>query len=232
MPALTYNNSGSKGGKSRHRSLLLPICVIALIASTSYISCRLIHYTSSSRLADQKHVSKLLLLSELPEAAESGINQIELFMRSDWRHYLSDDSLYKLKRKRDSLTRAKTAYPLKSAILSILYRPISDEDLASVDRRLVEYQSSQFYRWVDSATKDAVQKLVNTIAIRRTSIARAKEAEAERIRELQEKTVAETDDFGHRPQDPSTGYKLGPRGGCYYITSSGNKEYVDRSNCY
>jgi len=24
---------------------------------------------------------------------------------------------------------------------------------------------------------------------------------------------------------------LGPEGGCYYINSSGNKTYVDRSNC-
>lgn len=27
------------------------------------------------------------------------------------------------------------------------------------------------------------------------------------------------------------GYHTGPRGGCYYINSSGNKQYVDRSNC-
>lgn len=26
-------------------------------------------------------------------------------------------------------------------------------------------------------------------------------------------------------------YYLGPRGGCYYINSNGNKTYVDRSNC-
>lgn len=31
---------------------------------------------------------------------------------------------------------------------------------------------------------------------------------------------------------PSRSYVRGPRGGCYYINSSGNKTYVDRSLCY
>lgn len=30
----------------------------------------------------------------------------------------------------------------------------------------------------------------------------------------------------------SRGYQLGPRGGCFYINSRGNKTYVDRSYCH
>lgn len=26
-------------------------------------------------------------------------------------------------------------------------------------------------------------------------------------------------------------YQSGPRGGCYYVTTSGEKQYVDKSNC-
>ncbi|HEX6039710.1 SH3 domain-containing protein [Longimicrobium sp.] len=38
---------------------------------------------------------------------------------------------------------------------------------------------------------------------------------------------------GRRPSSAaSRGYHLGPRGGCYTYTRSGNKRYVDRSNCY
>ncbi len=35
----------------------------------------------------------------------------------------------------------------------------------------------------------------------------------------------------HRTSSTSRSYYTGPRGGCYYINSSGRKEYVDRSNC-
>lgn len=35
-----------------------------------------------------------------------------------------------------------------------------------------------------------------------------------------------------QPQRPaSRTYVRGPRGGCYYVTTSGNREYVDRSFC-
>jgi ketosteroid isomerase-like protein len=37
-----------------------------------------------------------------------------------------------------------------------------------------------------------------------------------------------------RPKDPAATerkYVLGPRGGCYYLSESGRKIYVDRSNC-
>lgn len=30
---------------------------------------------------------------------------------------------------------------------------------------------------------------------------------------------------------PSRTYHSGKRGGCYYLTSSGKKEYVDKSHC-
>lgn len=33
------------------------------------------------------------------------------------------------------------------------------------------------------------------------------------------------------PHDVTPGYHLGPRGGCYTYTRSGNKRYVDRSYC-
>ena len=38
---------------------------------------------------------------------------------------------------------------------------------------------------------------------------------------------------GHTPRSSSTnpGYIRGPRGGCYYISPSGRKVYVDRSMC-
>jgi hypothetical protein len=35
-----------------------------------------------------------------------------------------------------------------------------------------------------------------------------------------------------RPSAASNGYHLGPRGGCYTYTRSGNKRYVDRSYCH
>jgi hypothetical protein len=34
----------------------------------------------------------------------------------------------------------------------------------------------------------------------------------------------------YRPKTPHT-YITGPRGGCYYINSHGNKTYVDRALC-
>lgn len=34
-----------------------------------------------------------------------------------------------------------------------------------------------------------------------------------------------------RPAAPARELHIGPRGGCYYVTSSGNKTYVDRSAC-
>jgi hypothetical protein len=34
-----------------------------------------------------------------------------------------------------------------------------------------------------------------------------------------------------RKSASSRRYYLGPRGGCYYLTASGNKQYVDRSLC-
>lgn len=33
------------------------------------------------------------------------------------------------------------------------------------------------------------------------------------------------------PKRSNNGYQRGPRGGCYYYTASGNKQYVDRSLC-
>ncbi len=33
------------------------------------------------------------------------------------------------------------------------------------------------------------------------------------------------------PRRSNNGYQRGPRGGCYYYTASGNKQYVDRSLC-
>lgn len=37
---------------------------------------------------------------------------------------------------------------------------------------------------------------------------------------------------GSRRSSGSRVYHTGPRGGCYYYNSSGNKQYVDRSYCY
>lgn len=34
-----------------------------------------------------------------------------------------------------------------------------------------------------------------------------------------------------RPAPPPRQLRVGPRGGCYYVTDSGDKEYVDRSEC-
>ncbi len=34
-----------------------------------------------------------------------------------------------------------------------------------------------------------------------------------------------------KSSSPSRNYIRGPRGGCYYINSNGNKTYVDRSMC-
>jgi hypothetical protein len=232
MPVGASDSIGSKRAAPSSNSLLPRMFIAGLIGLLAYFLYGFIYQASTSRMADQKHVSKLLVLPEQPESADASLSQIQLFTQYGWRRYISKDSLDKLNRKRQKLLNAKTAYPLKVALVALLSRSIRDDELDLVERRIVDFFSDPKFRWLDDRTKDAAQELRNNVAIRRTSIARAKAEEEERIREQQENQGGGSGGIGDPSPNPADGFILGPRGGCYYITDSGGKEYVDRSNCY
>ncbi|MET0753412.1 MAG: zinc ribbon domain-containing protein [Pyrinomonadaceae bacterium] len=64
--------------------------------------------------------------------------------------------------------------------------------------------------------------------------ASVKNEEIEKIKAKKDSTETDTKDSSIKTlksETTSSKYIRGPRGGCYYITSSGSKEYVDKSLC-
>jgi hypothetical protein len=241
--------------KGEARSRIIGISSAAIALGIGLVTLSKITYANTVKLGEQDHVSSLLALSDSPSLAEKNLEQLNQFRLSNWRYYLSDKSLKALNSKGVVLHRALEIRKLEDFINRYLKYPVSEANVNLISSQIRSIQDSSAYKFLDEASKSLVnsrQDSVNAIQQQNATRTAAEEKKTKEAAELAERArvqeqirnaqVAQQEQAAQaeasrqagssysQTSGSTSGYQIGPRGGCYYWTGS-RKVYVDHSNC-
>lgn len=214
-----------------------------------------LEYREIVELGEKRHVNKLLSLPEKPATAKNSLSQLERFRKGNWRNYISRRSLNALNQKGIRLYRAIEVESLRNFVFRSSTIPITEASTGMVYEAFAKVKASPAFRYLDkNLQKFSIDRA--SLAVKVHEQVRARKVEAERKekeaaelqaklkREEEERQVAAAEQAERErlaaetatieePETPisSTGYQIGPRGGCFYWSGS-RKVYVDHSNCY